>query len=298
MDQELILVEEVYRSGRKGCRHQGLVLEAAGIPYQIREESGQSIIVVPASLVARARTEIDAYTRESQASPSDTTTILEQGNGWAGVFGYAIVLLLMFLLQHQGILGEKWFDAGKTNAGLIRQGEWWRTVTALSLHSDLIHLGANIATGGLIGLFAGQLLGSGLAWISILFTGAVGNLLNAWVRDPGHTSVGASTSVFAAFGIVAALASIRRRQLHASKFARYTPIVGAVILLSYLGTSGERTDVFAHVAGFVAGLLLGGLYGKLGDRIRIAARSQVLFGIGTVVFLGLTWVIALTQHKP
>ena len=298
MDEKPPSVEEVFRSGRKGCARHALVLEATGIPYQVRRESGDFILVVPASLAARARNEIDAYTRENQASPSDRTTVLEQGSGWAGVFGYAIVLLLMFLLQHQGFFGVNWVDAGKTNAGLILGGEWWRTVTALCLHSDSVHLVANIAIGSLIGLFAGQLLGSGLAWFSILFAGAAGNLLNAWVRDPRHTSVGASTAVFAAFGIVAALASSRRRPSRRSKFGRYTPIVGAVILLSYLGTSGQRTDVFAHVAGFLAGLLLGGLYGKLGDRIMMGRRAQLLLGIGTVALLGLSWLIALTRHGP
>ena len=297
MDEKPTSVEEVYCSNRQDCLRYRVVLEAAGIPYQIRHKSGESIIVVRASLAARARTEIDAYARENQASPSGGTSVLEQGSGWLGVFGYAIVLLLMFVLEHQGIFSEKWFDAGKTHSGLIRQGEWWRTVTALSLHGDLIHLVANIGTGALIGLFAGQLLGSGFAWLSILFAGAAGNLFNAWVRDPRHTSVGASTSVFAAFGIVAAFVSIRRRHARTSRFARYTPIVGAVILLSYLGTSGERTDVFAHVAGFLAGLLLGALYGMLGDRIRMRGRTQLLCGICAVAFLGLAWLMALTRLR-
>jgi len=246
----------------------------------------------------QARSEIDAYTEENQASPPPPTTVLKQGSGWPGVLGYVSVLVLMFWFQNQGILGVPWFDAGKTNAGLIRQGEWWRTVTALSLHSDVRHLISNIGFGGLIGLFAGQLLGSGVAWLSILFAGAAGNLLNAWVRDSGHTSVGASTAVFAAFGIIAAFASIRRRHLPASRPARYTPVVGAVILLSFLGTSGQRTDVFAHVAGFLAGLLFGALLGKLGDRILLGTRGQLLCGVGAVAFLGLAWLIALTQYKP
>ena len=298
MDENPIMADEVYRSSRRGCLRRTLVLEAAGIPYRIRQESGESIIVVPTPFAAQARIEIDAYAMENQASPSVTPAVLEQGNGWPGVFGYAIVLVLMFLLQRQGILSEEWFDAGKTNAGLIRQGEWWRTVTALSLHSDLIHLVGNIGFGGLIGLFVGQLLGSGLAWISILFAGAAGNLLNALVRDPRHTSVGASTAVFAAFGIIAAFASIRRRQTHASKFARYAPIVGAAVLLSFLGTSGERTDVFAHVAGFFCGLLLGALLGKLGDRIVTGTRNQFLLGIGALGCLAVTWLIALTRYEP
>ncbi len=294
MDEKPTIAAEIYRSSRKDCTRQGLALDAAGIPYQIRQESGEFIIIVTASFASQARTEIDAYARENQASPSDQRTFLTQGSGWKGVFGYAGVLTLMFVLQHQNISNGGWFEAGKANAGLIHQGEWWRAVTALSLHSDLKHLISNIVFGGLIGLFAGQVLGSGLAWISIMIAGATGNLFNAWVRDPQHISIGASTAVFAAFGIVAAFASIRRQHLRASKFARYTPVVGAVILLSYLGTSGERTDVFAHIAGFLAGLLLGALLGKFGDKIAIGKRAQLFFGIGAVAFLGLAWLIALT----
>ncbi len=291
-------VEAVYCSNRKDCLHRVLVLEAVGIPYQIHQKAGASMIVVPTSFAAKARAEIDAYSLENPAPPADHLAILEQGSGWPGVIGYAIVLLIMFLFQHYDIFGENWLGAGKTHAGLIRQGEWWRSVTALTLHSDSLHLVANIGTGSLIGLFAGQLLGSGFAWFSILFAGAAGNLLNAWVRDSGHTSIGASTAVFATFGMIAAFASIRRRHLQVSKFTRYTPIIGAVILLGYLGTSGERTDVFAHIAGFLAGLLLGALYGTLGDRINMGKRSQRLFGFGAVAFLGLTWFIALTHYQP
>jgi membrane associated rhomboid family serine protease len=295
MDEAPIPVEEVYRSNRKDCMHYAMVLEAAGIPCQIRKKFGEFIIVAPASLIAQARGEIEAYASENRASPLVITTVLEPSSGWVGVFGYAIVLLLMFLLERHGILSERWLDAGKTHAGLIRQGEWWRAVTALSLHGDLVHLVANIGAGGLIGLFAGQLLGSGFAWFSILLAGTVGNLLNAWIRDLRHTSVGASTSVFAAFGIVAAFVAIQRRHARTSRFVRYAPIVGAVVLLSYLGTSGERTDVLAHVAGFLAGLLLGALYGMLGDRIRMRARTQFLYGFGAVALLGLAWLTALTR---
>ena len=172
----------------------------------------------------------------------------------------------------------------------------WRTVTALTLHADARHLAANIVFGGLVGLFAGQLLGSGLAWFSILIAGAAGNLLNALIRNPGHTSVGASTAVFAALGIVAAYVWKRRRHLHASKLVRWAPLVGAVVLLSYLGTGGVRTDVAAHVAGFLAGVVLGAVYGKLGSRMESVAGSQRLLGGTALAVLALAWALAFTSH--
>ena len=38
------------------------------------------------------------------------------------------------------IFGQNWFDAGRVDGELIRGGEWWRTITALTLHSGARHL--------------------------------------------------------------------------------------------------------------------------------------------------------------
>ena len=82
-------------------------------------------------------------------------------------------------------------------AGLIRAGEWWRTFTALGLHADPLHLAGNLIYGLIFGFLAGQLLGWGLAWSGLLLAGALGNLLNAFLQAPTHSSIGASTAVFA-----------------------------------------------------------------------------------------------------
>jgi MYXO-CTERM domain-containing protein len=168
----------------------------------------------------------------------------------------------------------------------------------LSLHANASHLVANIVIGGLIGLFAGQLLGSGLAWLSILIGGAAGNLLNAWIRQPAHTSIGASTAVFAALGIVAAFAWRQRRDVQTSRLARWAPLVGGIVLLGYVGTGGARTDVLAHVTGFFSGVLLGALYGRLGHRVVLAPSIQLLLGLGALAVLAFTWTCALAQQAP
>ena len=292
-------MEVVYRSDtKKDCLTRALVLDASGIRYEVHGGAGEYTLVVATRDEARAREELDAYARENRDWPTGAAALAQRAGGWGGVLGYAAVLLLVAILQQQEMFAFDWLAAGKTHAGLIRQGQWWRAVTALSLHADLPHLVANMVIGGLIGLFAGQLLGSGLAWVSILFAGTVGNLLNAWIQQPGHTSVGASTAVFAALGIVAAYAWKRRRHMQASRLARWAPLVGAVVLLSYLGAGGPRTDVLAHVTGFLSGALLGALYGKLGDRMVLAAGVQFLLGMGALAVLALAWTLALTPHAP
>lgn len=291
------LWETVYRaSARIDLSEHALVLKAAGIDYLVHKEGRELTLVVSAPDAARARTELDAYVRENRDRPAVVATLPQRTGGWCGVFGYVAVLLFITYLDHQNMFALDWSEAGKAHAGMIRDGQWYRTVTALCLHVDLYHLLANLVFGSLFGLFAGQMLGSGLAWVSILMAGAMGNLLNAWVHRPDHTSVGASTAVFATLGIVAACSWKQRSNLKESKLARWAPLVGAVVLLSYLGTGGVRTDVAAHVMGFLSGTLLGGIYGKLGSRMVLGRGMQVLLGLVAVTMLALAWAIALRLY--
>lgn len=287
-------MEEVYRSSRKECLDIAMMLETGGIHCEINQNQGRYSIVVAAEDVARARDEIGAYSRENRLGPTAMVVIHQERSGWAGVISYAAILALITFLYNHEVFANDWFTAGKMHAGAVRRGEVWRAITALTLHADMVHLIANIVIGGLVGLFAGQVLGSGLAWISILFGGAFGNLLNALLRPPDYTSIGASTAVFASLGLVAGFSWIRNRQTRDSMLARYASIVGAVVLLSLLGTSGEKTDVLSHVMGFISGLLLGAIYGRLGNRIMFGKGTQFLLGIVASAVLTLAWCLALT----
>ncbi|MCO6437934.1 MAG: rhomboid family intramembrane serine protease [Phycisphaerae bacterium] len=180
-----------------------------------------------------------------------------------------------------------------THAEAIRHGEVWRTITALTLHADGLHLVSNLLFGGLFGLFAGQILGSGVAWLSILLAGGAGNLLNAWIREPQHTSIGASTAVFATLGMVAALSWSRRMPGRRSWMLRLAPLIGAAVLLSFLGTGGERTDVLAHVTGFTSGAALGAIESRLSDRIRRSRIFQCILGFAAIGLLVVSWAVAL-----
>lgn len=281
---------------RRDCLKHAFVLEALGIAYEVHGDAGRFALVVAAPDADGAREELAAYARETRAREPRAAMPPLQGIGLAGAIGYAAVLLLVALLENRGAFDQDWLAAGKTHAGLMRQGQWWRSVTALSLHSDLVHLGSNVVFGGLIGLFAGQLLGSGLAWFTILIAGATGNMLLATFRPASYTSVGASTAVFAALGMVAAYVLARRKHDETPKLKRWSPLVGGIVLLAYLGTGGERVDVGAHVAGFVCGMLFGVLYGKLGDRLALGAIHQFLLGLTAVVILAGTWALALTGN--
>lgn len=291
-------LELVYRSGSdKECRERSLVLSAAGVNHHVYRQAGETTLLVSPKDAVRAQAELAAYANENPPAIKRPPLALRNANGWFGVAGYAAVLLIVSFLQRTQPFGIDWFQTGQTNAGLIQNGQWWRTVTALTLHSDLPHLVGNLFIGGMFGLFVGQHLGSGLGWLSILVAGAVGNFLNATIHPPGHTSVGASTAVFAALGILAGLMWHHRRQSPARSLARWTPLVGGAVLLSYLGAGGERTDVGAHLAGFVVGLIFGAILGSKGRQLARTAKSQLLLAAIAVAILVLAWTLALTPTQ-
>lgn len=283
----------VFRSkNRDRCLEIALALHVAGIESEVRSETHDFGVWVKSLDAQRSRVELDAYTVENPEAPSARVIVHQPAHTWIGPLCYAITLVLMAWLEHRREFGIDWLEAGKTHALGIRQGQWWRTVTALTLHADSLHLLANLMLGGVFGLLASQSLGVGVAWLGILVAGSLGNALNAWIRPPQHSSIGASTAVFAALGILAAQAW-RRNRWQTSWMQRWAPIIGGVLLLAYLGTGGERTDVAAHVCGFACGAGLGSLLGTLRQRVLLARSAQWICGAVALALLATAWIIAL-----
>src|SRR5262249_21470503 len=125
--------------------------------------------------------------------------------GGDAAIAFALVLLAAWICERERSFGRDWEPAGESVAGLVRGGEWWRAVTALTLHADATHLAANMLFGALFTWFTAQLAGTGVASLAVLLSGALGNAANAALEPPEHTSIGASTAVFGALGILAAL---------------------------------------------------------------------------------------------
>jgi len=287
-----------YRSRyREHCRERRLVLEALGIHTEEAFLEGWWLIVVDEQELPRAVLELEEYARENVSRPRPVAVRVPViSGGRLGLLCYACLLLGIAVLANGWAFGLDWFEAGAMRVGEVRAGEWWRTVTALTLHGDAGHLTANLIFGAVFGLLAGQALGGGLAWCGILLAGALGNGLNALIQQPAHSSIGASTAVFAALAIVVAH-SMRYWSLLASGwFRRWSPMVGGVLLLAYTGTGGERTDVAAHLTGFVAGLLIGGLGSMLPEPVLRDRRIQVSAAVLAGALVALCWALALSAR--
>ncbi len=290
MDDDLRIVFE--SRNRAACADRSLVLAAAQIPHQVLHDHGGSMIVVPAGHSAHAIDEIAIYDEANPPLVPKPRRTIRYQNAMPGIVAYVLVVCGVAWLAGESAFGENWFRAGRVDGVLVRAGELWRTITALTLHSGLGHLAGNVVFGALFGLFAGRILGSGVAWFAIVTTGALGNLLNTLVLAPDHRSIGASTAVFAALGIVAGYVWRAKLMSQERWVYRNGPIVGALALLMYTGTGDENTDIGAHLFGFLCGFGGGILLTLTRDRI-LEDRWQWLGGAAAVALIFAGWSIAL-----
>lgn len=268
-----------------------LVLEARAIEHRrVRGAYGVEL-QVPEYEYRRAREEISGYEHENAARGKRPAVPELVGRGWPGVAVYTAVLLLAAVGGEQGLFGRDWLAAGGLDAGALLGGEWWRAVTALTLHADLRHLLSNLVFGGFLGYFAARHMGSGLAWAAIVAAGAVGNVANAVLSGADHRSIGASTAVFAALGLLAAFTWRRSRAEGMTTRARVAPLVAGVALLAYTGTAGENTDIGAHLTGFLAGLVPGALLAHA--QLRTRPKTQLGWGAAAVALVLVAWLRAL-----
>jgi rhomboid protease GluP len=285
---------EVYRArNAKSVREYALVLNAQHIPFVEIAMGKDRVLAVPAPEFERAQFELSHYAEENRNWPPRPAKVITLANGKQAAFWYGIVIVTFFLVDREGLFHLPWHTAGRADAEAILSGEWWRTITALTLHADLLHLASNLAFGAFFIAFASHLLGTGVGLLAMLGSGILGTLLNAIIQDPSHLSIGASTSVFGAIGTyVACLWAQRRRQKIGALYI-WSPLLFGSFFLGQLGMSGVNTDVVAHGTGFASGLLIGAILGRLGSEVLTSERLQSNCSIVAALLIAIGWIAAL-----
>lgn len=239
----------------------GLAILAMGKAYWTLPVEGGYVLCAHIKHAEAVRREVLAFgALRGNARRERRSTFPEVSFSWISFALYALVLVCFFALQQSQ--GESFTDSGKMDAVAVVSGsEWWRCVTALTLHGDLVHLVSNLVSGLGFAFFVARFFGAPLAWSLILLSGITGNALTALVYAPDpHYSIGASTAIFGALGLITGLGlrfSLGQGRVRLS-FPQWTiPVIGGLTLLGLLGTGTVEVDVAAHISGFIAGTGLG-----------------------------------------
>ena len=264
-----------------------LVLDQEGIAHQLRAvgDDRWALVIESDDDAVRAEAAVGAFEREN---PPQALAAREEVAPSAGVVpGLLFGLALLALQVWTGPESEnRWFARGSAEASSILRGEWWRTVTALTLHADAGHAVGNALLGGFLLALLTRRIGAGLAAWAVLLSGALGNAAAAELMRRHFSSVGASTAVF---GALATLAALQAVDPHSRRRA-WIPLGAGVALLGFLGSS-TRADLAGHLCGFAAGLGLGLVIARL-PRLRNQA-VQAALALGAALVPVLAWLVAL-----
>lgn len=274
-----------------------LVLDARYLPCQLLEQQGTWSVLVPPGRFAEAHRELRCFELENRhwpPPPPSSQPLVENTLATLSVLLLLATFHNITRLDVPALDGHSidWLATGSANAARILEGEWWRLVTALTLHSGVVHLVGNLSIGGIFVLLLCRDLGSGLAWTLLLSAGVSGNALNASTQAGSHVSIGASTTVFGAVGILAALSLVRYHHHRQRRWG--LPVAAALALLAILGTEGKQTDLGAHLFGFLAGILIGYVTGRLIARFGRPRRMlNALLALLSGVIVVAAWLTAI-----
>jgi membrane associated rhomboid family serine protease len=148
--------------------------------------------------------------------------------------------------------------AAKSNAA-IAAGQWWRLITPLFVHANLLHLFVNCYSLYVIGPQVEAPFGYARFLLLYLLSGAAGVVLS-FALSP-NPSVGASGAIFGLVGALAEYLYRHRRRFGAFGRQRLMNLLAIIGINLFFGLTTPQIDNWGHLGGLVGGALLGWLIG-------------------------------------
>lgn len=149
---------------------------------------------------------------------------------------------------------------GAMQAGAIAAGDYWRLLTAMFLHSGVLHIGLNCVGLFILGTQAEKVYGhvrfTAIYLLSGLGASALSYALNL-SRMENSVGVGASGAVFGLLGALAAFFLVNRDKLGKMGRNSLTSILILAGVNLAFGLMIPGIDNYAHIGGFAAGAMLG-----------------------------------------
>jgi membrane associated rhomboid family serine protease len=271
-----------------------LVLSASGITHRIQYISADHIeIYVNTKQKERALYEISAYDRENRDWPPAV-----QSDNFVPTFRAMSSMVIGILIFIYGMTGDWhhesiWFQKGAgDSAAILNNFEFYRLVTPLTLHADVVHLLGNCFLGGILLHYFLHLTGNGIGLFTMLVTATTANLINVVMHGPGHLFVGFSTAVFSIIGMLCTISFALKTNRFTFHF--FMPVMSGLAFLAFLGSSGERTDLGAHLFGLLCGLISGNFVRlPIFSALRSSFFIQTILGILTFTIFYVCWFLAL-----
>ncbi len=202
------------------------------------------------------------------------------------VFSYVIIAInILVFIVNNIILQDTYTDLFSMNAGFLREGEFWRLITAAFFHLDIIHLGCNMYALYVLGEQIETILGK-KKFIFVYFISAIiGNLLSGAINGQQISSIGASGAIFGLMGALVYFGYHYRLYLGNVVIGQIAPVI---IINLALSIAIPGIDIWGHVGGLIGGILatmIVGVEGKSDKTDRINGSIVTAIIIGLLIFV-------------
>ncbi|NOY75473.1 MAG: rhomboid family intramembrane serine protease [Kiritimatiellaeota bacterium] len=190
--------------------------------------------------------------------------------------------------------GSSWFSLGELSTAKPEVFQWWRPITALTLHADAPHILGNALFAVFFGGMLAVEIGGGAVVAIAVLSGIMGNITSLWFNaDRGYAALGFSTAVFGLLGAMAALRTRSQTPLSEKFTLRFWLPLGAAVALLGMTGSGPGSDLTGHFFGFFWGFVIGWFSAKLAA-LRGSVLFQTLSGCVAAAAILAAWISALS----
>lgn len=151
--------------------------------------------------------------------------------------------------------------AGSVAPWMVRDGQWWRLLSAVFLHFDFKHLVGNLSALLLLGPPLAVTLGQARMILLFVVTAFAGNAVSQGFGDEVAVKAGASGGICGLLGALAGVATVAMATATDARERRpaWQTLGALVALFGLLVGFQPGSDHYAHVGGLLSGLVLGGL---------------------------------------
>ena len=179
-------------------------------------------------------------------------------------------------------------NEGALIPALVAQGEAWRLLSSVFLHSGAVHLGFNMISLYFLGSFVEVAFGRARYLALYLLSGLAGGLAYMYFGDFNIPAVGASGAIFGLLGGVLGYA------LRRGTFSWQNPLIRQLLILLalnlYIGFSIPNISNTAHLGGLAGGFAFGWLVApSIYSRKRLRAISPIAVVLGAELLLLAAW---------
>jgi membrane associated rhomboid family serine protease len=159
-------------------------------------------------------------------------------------------------VQDNNALASVLIACGAKDNELMVRGQYWRFITPVFLHANLLHVGLNMLNLVVLGVFLERLVGHLRFLLIYIMTGCV-SIIASFYFMPQEISVGASGAIFGLVGAYSVFVLMHRRAFRQNGIPTLLWLLFVIGVNLAFGLFVPNVDNYAHAGGLLAGCLLG-----------------------------------------